>query len=170
MALAVSGVAGLVAGVAQPWLVPPDEPLAFVRYWVLIAIACALLAGGVTVLGYFTREDEFLRRRTRTVLGQFVPCLFAGAALTAALSRDSANVALLPGAWAIVYGLGTLASLPYLPREAGWVGAWYLAAGALLFLLVEGPVPAGWAVGLPFAVGQVFAALILSRARSRGAA
>lgn len=167
LALAISGVAGLVAAVAQPWIVSNEDPQAFVRYWLLIALACAALAGGVTVLGYFTREDEFARRRTRTVLGQFVPCLFAGAVLTAVLCREvTGNVALLPGMWAIVYGLGTLASVPYLPRETGWVAAWFLTSGSLLLLLLEGPVPAGWSVGVPFCVGQVLAAVVLRRARS----
>jgi hypothetical protein len=166
--LAFSGVAGMAAALAQPWFVSAAEPLAFVRFWLLVALLCALLAGGVTIVTYFTHEDEFARRRTRTVLGQFLPCLFAGAVLTYLLGRDGTSVVHLPAVWAIVYGLGTVASLPYLPREAGWIAVWYFASGLLLCVLAEGPVPGGWSVGVPFGVGQVLAALVLSRSRSRG--
>lgn len=167
--LALSGVVGLAAALAQPWAVPADEPLVFVRYWLLVAAGCAALAGGGTVVGYFTREDEFARRRTRTVLGQFLPCLAVGGALTLALSRHAgADVALLPGLWSLLFGLGTVASLPYLARSAGWVAGWYFAAGLLLLLNIDGPVPAGWTVGVPFGVGQILAAVALGRPRSGG--
>jgi hypothetical protein len=164
-ALAVSGVAGLAAAVMQPWLVAPDEPLLFARYWLAIAVAGALLAGGVTVLGYFTREDEFARRRTRTVLGQFVPCLFVGAVLSHILMRQEATVVYLPAAWALVYGLGIVASLPYLPRSGFLVAAWFLAWGLYLAAFATGPVPAGWSVGVPFGVGQLIAAMVCRQAR-----
>jgi hypothetical protein len=166
-ALSLSGVGGLVAALAQPWAVA-EEPLAFVRYWLLVAAGCALLAGSVTVLGYFAREDGFGRRRTRTVLGQFLPSLLVGGALTLALSRLGSGVALLPGLWSLVYGLGVAASLPYLPRATGWVAAWYFAWGALLLLVTEAPVPAGWSVGVPFGLGQLLAAMVLSQPRPGG--
>jgi hypothetical protein len=99
---------------------------------------------------------------------QFLPCLFAGALVTVALlrpERRDVSVALLPGLWALLFGLGTVASLPYLPRRAGLVAGWYLAAGVALLGLVDGPVPSGWSVGLPFGLGQLFAALVLLGAR-----
>jgi hypothetical protein len=166
LALAASGLAGLAAAPLQPWFVPEGEPLAFVRFWLVIAAGCAAVAVGATLLGYCTREDDFLRRRTRVVLGQFAPCLFAGAVLTFGLARaGDAAVAYLPGAWALVYGLGIIASLPYLPRPAGLVAAWYLGWGTVLMAVVAGPVPPGWAVGLPFGLGQLLAAFVLFRAR-----
>ncbi len=163
-ALAVSGVAGLLAALLQPWLVA-DDPAHFARYWLAVAAAGALLAGGVTVLGYFTREDEFARRRTRTVLGQFVPCLVVGALLSHALMRQEATVVFLPAMWSLVYGLGIVASLPYLPRTAGLAAAWFLGCGLFLVVSTEGPVPSGWAVGLPFGVGQLLSAYVIGSAR-----
>jgi hypothetical protein len=164
IALAVSGVAGLAAALAQPWLVA-DDPAVFARYWLAVAVAGALLAGSATVLGYFTREDEFARKRTRTVLGQFVPCLLVGAVLSHALMRQESTVAYLPAMWALVYGLGIVASLPYVPRSGGLVAAWFLGCGLYLSVSVEGPLPSGWAVGVPFGVGQLLAAFVFRRAR-----
>jgi hypothetical protein len=71
----------------------------------------------------------------------------------------------MPGVWSIVFGLGTVASLPYLPRRAGVVAVWYLSAGGLLLFLVEPPVPSDWSVGLPFGVGQLLSAVVLRGAR-----
>jgi hypothetical protein len=167
-ALASSGALGLLTALAQPWLIAPDDPLAFVRYWIAVGFGGAVLAGSATVIGYLRQEDEFARRRTRTVMRQFVPCLLAGIAVTAALARPdriAESVVLLPGLWALLYGLGTVASLPYLPRLAGAVAAWYLLAGWLLLSFVEGPVPSGWSVGLSFGVGQLLAAAVLYTAR-----
>jgi hypothetical protein len=166
MALACSGLAGLLAVMLQPWLVSSINPIVFVRYWVVVAIGSALLAGGVTVLGYFTREDEFARRRTRIVVGQFTPCLLVGAILTFILCRFAdSTITLLPGVWALVYGLGIVASLPYLPRAAGLIAAWYLGWGMFLVALVDGPIPPGWVVGVPFGLGQLLSAFVLVRAR-----
>jgi hypothetical protein len=166
LALAISGIAGLLAALLQPWVVGEEGQSAFVHYWVLVALACAAVAGGATVLGYVRHEDAFARRRTRTVLGQFAPCLFAGAVLTATLSRPE-EVVRLPGLWALVYGLGVVASLPYLPRPTGLIAAWYLGWGVILLRVVEGPVPSGWAVGVPFGVGQLISSAVLYRCRPR---
>jgi hypothetical protein len=168
LALALSGVLGLAAALLQPAIVARDDSLGFAGYWVVVALASALVAGGATLAGYLFREDELARRRTRIVLRQFLPCLFAGAAVTAALlqpeRRDTA-VSLLPGLWALIYGLGTVASLPYLPRRAALVAGWYLLVGVVLLGVVEGPVPSGWSVGVPFGAGQLFACIVLLTAR-----
>ena len=42
-------------------------------------------------------------------------------------------VALLPGVWAICFGIGTFSSRPYLPRTSVLVACFYLAAGSLLW-------------------------------------
>jgi hypothetical protein len=149
---------GLCAAAAQEWLLGPGDGATFVRYWLVVAAACAALGGGAAIAGYLWREDEFARRRTRTVLGQFVPSLAAGAALTFGLVRHG-QAELLPGLWAIVFGLGIFSMRPYLPRAIGWVGAFYLACGA--GLLAQGLPLAPWQVGGVFGVGHLATALVL---------
>src|SRR5262249_46839651 len=130
--VAAAGALGLAAAAAQPWVVAPDG-LGFVAYWVTVAVVCAAVGAGAALHAYFVAEDGFARRRTRRVLSQFLPCLGAGAVVTFALPRcDAALVALLPGLWALLFGLGVLAARPYLPRAIGWVSLFYLGCGALL--------------------------------------
>lgn len=169
-ALAVSGAIGLLGAVAQQLVAQPSGALAFVCYWSLIAALAALAAGVPTLLDFLYRDGPVARRQTGTVWRQFLPCLLAGLAMTVAVARPEYRdecVALLPGAWALLYGLGTVAALPYLPRLAGAVAAWYLVGGAVLLWVVEGPVPAGWSVGVPFGLGQLMAAWVLHADRQR---
>jgi hypothetical protein len=71
-------------------------------------------------------------------------------------------VPLLPGLWAICFGIGTFASRPYLPRASGWVALFYYAAGFTLLWIAGGPEPlTGWWVGGTFGVGQLIGALVL---------
>src|SRR6476661_322045 len=71
----------------------------------------------------------------------------AGAIITASLVHLSATlVPLLPGLWAICFGLGIFASRPYLPRASGWVALFYYAAGVPLLWMAHGtePLHAWW--------------------------
>lgn len=88
---------------------------------------------------------------------------FAGALVTVAVLRAApATVPLLPGLWAVFYGLGVFASRPYLPRAIGWVALFYLGAGAVLLGLAgEGRSLSPWAMGLVFGPGQLALALVL---------
>jgi hypothetical protein len=161
LSLVISGLLGLLAALVQPWLAV-DDPLEFVSYWLMVACLCATVAGGATLFGYIRDEDEFARRRTRTVMRQFLPCLLVGAIVTVVLARaehTGATVRFLPGLWSLLYGLGAVASLPYLPRLAGLVAVWYLAAGCLLLMLGLPATPGS--VGLPFGIGQVLAGIVL---------
>ncbi len=158
-ALAVSGLLGLGAA-----FLSPATPAAFVAFWV----GAAGVAAGVGVLptlwDYLTRDDADRRRRTLIILRQFAPCLLAGAALTAALPLP-ACLPHLPGVWALLFGLGAVSSLPYLPRGAWVVAAWYFGVGLTLLLAAPAPVPPGWSVGVPFGVGQMLAAWVMFATR-----
>jgi hypothetical protein len=87
----------------------------------------------------------------------------AAAAISASLVHLSASlVPLLPGIWAICFGIGVFASRPYLPRASGFVALFYYAAGAALLWRARGPESlSGWWVGATFGIGQLFAALVL---------
>jgi hypothetical protein len=159
-AVALVGCVGLLAASGQAWAVPPGEPAAFVWYWSAVGAAGALVGFAAAVRSYFFREDDFERRRTRRVMGQFLPCVLAGALLTAALARSEAFVPLLPGAWAVVFGLGIVAVRPHLPRAVGVIGVGYVLAGGLLLAWLPAE-PSGWCVGGVFGTGHLITAVAL---------
>jgi hypothetical protein len=159
-AVALVGCVGLLAAVGQAWAVPSGDATAFAWYWSAVGAAGALAGFGAAVRSYFFREDEFERRRTRRVMGQFLPCVLAGGLLTAALAREDAFVPLLPGVWATVFGLGVVAVRPHLPRAVGFIGVGYVFAGGLL-LAWRPAEPPGWCVGGVFGVGHLITAAAL---------
>jgi hypothetical protein len=167
--VALSGFTGLAAAAVQPWFVAGDDGTAFVRFWLVVAGVCAGIGVCPAIDAYLRREDEFARRRSRRVLGQFLPCVAAGLAVTVGLGPAGASQVLyLPGLWAVLFALGVFSARPYLPHATGWVGLYYLGAGACLLAMAPVDVThAGWAVGGVFAAGQVGTAGVLHRNRER---
>jgi hypothetical protein len=161
--VAFSGVIGLAAAWLQPAGLGVADPIGFVLYWIAVAAAAGFVGSSEIIFNYTVHEDASGRRQTRKVVGQFLPSVVAAGAMTACLVHLSAAlVPLLPGLWAICFGIGTFASRPYLPRASGWVALLYYAAGFLLLWIARGPEPlTGWWVGGPFGAGQLLAALVL---------
>jgi hypothetical protein len=161
--VALSGLAGLVAAALAPRFASATDWNGALRYWIAAGVICGLIGGCETAINYLMYEDAIARRRSRKVLGQFVPGLAAGVGLSWCIAQvGTESVPLLPGLWAIVFGLAIFSARPYLPRASGWVALWYLAAG--LCALAVPPTDAlrlGWIVAGTFGVGQLAAALVL---------
>jgi hypothetical protein len=166
--IAASGLVALAAAALQTRLVGPHPapdatPVGYIAYWTAVAAVAALVGGGGVLVQYLREPSPYARRRTRIVTGQLSPCLAAGAIVTAALPAwDPRALALLPGLWAICFGLGVFASRPYLPRMIGYVALYYVAAsGVLLTLARSGASLTPWAMGLTFGLGQLASGFVL---------
>jgi hypothetical protein len=161
--IAASGLIGLLAAWLQPRALGTADPMGFVVYWTAIAAAAGFVGSSEIIYNYIVHEDASGRRQTRRVVGQFLPSLVAGVAIAVCFAHLSAAlVPLLPGLWAICFGIGTFASRPYLPRASGWIALFYYAAGFTLLWIARGSEPlTGWWVGGPFGTGQLLAALVL---------
>ena len=161
--VAIAAAAGLLAGWLQPRLVPEGDAARFLGWWVAVALLNVAVNAAVIAAGYARCADRFARRHTRQVVGQFVPCLLAGAAVTFGLpAAGPAFVRLLPGLWALLFGLGVFASRPYLARATGWVALFFVAAGTALLLFPPGTYEAlGLAHGVVFGAGLLGAAVVL---------
>jgi hypothetical protein len=161
--IAASGLIGFAAAWTQAPGLGVNDPIGFVLYWTAIAGCAALVGTSEIIFNYVVRDDRADRRRTRQVVGQFMPSVLAGAIITASLVHLSAAlVPLLPGLWAICFGLGIFASRPYLPRASGWVALFYYVAGIALLWVARGPEPLrAWWVGGTFGTGQLLAAFVL---------
>ena len=105
--IAASGLIGFGAAWTQAPGLGVNDPVGFVLYWTAIAGCAALVGTSEIIFNYVVRDDLADRRRTRQVVGQFLPSVLAGAIITASLVHLSAAlVPLLPGLWAICFGLG----------------------------------------------------------------
>jgi len=161
--VAVSGMLAVIVATFQPKWIGAERPLAFVGLWASTAVLSLLMAGSVILYNYLVHEGPVARRTTRRVVGQFVPAVGGGALVTAAVVlTDPARVEMLPGFWALLFGMGVFASRPYLPRAVGWVALYYLVAGSgLLALAADGSSLSPWGMGATFGAGQFLAAFVL---------
>jgi hypothetical protein len=161
--VALSGLIGLAGAWLQPASLGVADPIGFVVYWAAVAATAGFVGSSEIIYSYVVHDDASERRKTRQVLGQFLPSLVGGAAITVCLTHLSAAlVSLLPGLWAFCFGIGTFASRPYLPRASGWIALFYYTAGfVLLWIAGETNPLTGWWVGGTFGAGQLLAALVL---------
>ncbi|MGL6096692.1 MAG: hypothetical protein ACRC7O_12960, partial [Fimbriiglobus sp.] len=89
--VAASGGLAFFAAFVQPILVPnPVENLAgYLGLWVGTAVLAAAAAGSGVVARLRSPSDPLGRELTRLAVGQFLPCLAAGALVTAAVVRHA---------------------------------------------------------------------------------
>jgi hypothetical protein len=160
--VAASGLIGLAAA----WLQPAQlsgEPVGFVVYWVAVATCAGFVGVSEIAYNYVVHDETRARRHTRCVVGQLLPSLLGAALVTASFVRLGTElVPLLPGIWAICFGLGIFASRPYLVRASGWVALYFYAVGVvLLWFARSSPMLSPWAVGGTFGLGQLMTAFVL---------
>jgi hypothetical protein len=161
--VALSGLMALAAAAAQQQWIPAAaaEP----ERWLLLWLGTALLSGiaaSVEVLRRATRAASALGlANVRLAALQFAPSLAVGAVVTVLVtSRLPEHLWLLPGLWQLLFGLGNLAAHRLLPAPAAVVGVLFLASGTTCLWLGERALDP-WAMGLPFATGQLALAAIL---------
>lgn len=172
LSVAASAALALAAALLQAVLLPRplDHPQTYVALWTTAAAMSLLIAGSEMWIRARRARSAASRQLTRMAAEQFLPCVVAGAVLTQVIvNRASDSLWLLPGLWAMLFGLGILASYRLLPRQVFWVGVYYLVCGAA-WLRVDEPARAlsPWSMGLTFGAGQLVAAAILYWTLERG--
>ena len=156
--VAASGVAAAVAGFVQSRLkIDPVSNLGdYLTIWVSAAAIAALIAGSGIWLRFHSGVDRLAREMTWLAVGQFAPCLGAGALVTVAIVRHAPeHAALLPGLWQVFFSLGVFASCRLLPKAIALIGVFYLVAGVYnLMQSHDDSAFAPWAMAIPFGLGQ----------------
>lgn len=165
--VAFSGALAVAAAVAQAaWIPEPAQDMpSYLGLWVGTALVSGA-ASGSEMIWRATRSGASLRREiTWLAVEQFMPCLAAGALMTIVLVRGAPeSLWMLPGLWQILFSLGIFASCRLLPKATFGVALFYLCAGLASLALARGELAfSPWAMGLPFGVGQWFAAVVLYR-------
>ena len=156
--LAAIGVAAVAAAAVQEVAFPAADLGTWLRYWMIVAGACGAFIVVDTLLTARARGQR--GRRTLAALGQFAPAVAVGALLAITL-LETPHAQLLPGLWTVCFGLGVLASVPFLPRLAGSVGWFFVACGGLLLAVPAPVIPSPWVLGLPFGIGHGLLALVV---------
>jgi hypothetical protein len=170
--IAVTGVLAAGTATAQSlWLSDPThQPLAFLAGWAATALASATLIGAEMIARTRRHHGGLADAMLVNAVEQALPAGVAGAAIALVLMQFAPETLwVLPGLWQVLVGLGIFASVRSLPRTVAWAGTWYLAAGiTVLALSSQTQALSPWAMGLPFAIGQLLLAAILHQAFGGG--
>ena len=162
---AATGLMAVLTAVLQGWLIrdAAADPLRYVVLWTATAVLCLAGSGLQVLYVYLLQQSAHRRATTRIATGQLLPALAAGAVVTFTLGgRGLAEICLLPGLWAVLFGMGVFASRRHLPRAIGWVALFYLLSGAAVLAFLPGPAALSpWLMGSVFGIGQSAAALVL---------
>jgi hypothetical protein len=158
-----AGFALLAAGIQTALIPDPATQVGtYLSIWIWTAAASAVLIGVQMHTRSRRMHSGLADEMIRMAVEQFLPSALAGALLTVVIVRFVPSTTwMLPGLWQIVFSLGVFSSCRFLPRPMVAAGAWYLATG--LFCLGIGEVRAlsPWAMGIPYAIGQLLVAGIL---------
>ncbi len=166
---ACSGGLAFAAAIAQAvWLPEPAAHVStFIGLWIGVA-AVSFAMAGVEMVWHCRRyssphSDPWRAQATWLALEQLIPFVVAGGLMTWVLYQYAPEaIAVLPGLWQVLFGLGLLASRRILPWPFPLLAVLYIASG--LFCVAWGRGSNAFSplvMGVPFGVGQILAATIL---------
>lgn len=161
--VALSGLLAVVAALLQPGLVgdPLARPDLYLLLWCGAAVGSGIVAGAVVARRALRTPGALSVANARLAGMQFLPSLLVGVVVTwFVASRLPHQLWLLPGLWQLLFGLGNLAAHRLLPLPGVFVGVAFLATGTACLWFGERALDP-WAMGLPFATGQLALAAIL---------
>lgn len=160
---AFSGFVALAASLVQAYVLP-DTLGAYLFLWLGAAVLSLTVLGVEMFISCRRAQSAMRNEMTLSAVEQFVPSLVAGGLLTFALARFATDALwLMPGVWALFFGLGIFASRRLLPRGAGAVGFWYLLTGLCSVVVASQSRYefSAWHMAIMFGVGQLIAAGML---------
>jgi hypothetical protein len=164
-ALAATGGLALLAALAQAaWIDDPARDIVtYLALWIATAVVSVVIVGLEAIRRSRRVHSGLADDMIQAAAEQFLPAAVAGALLTFVVVRFAPDVAwMLPGLWQIVFSLGVFASCRSLPRPMMAIAVWYLASGLTCLAFAKGTAALSpWAMGVPFACGQVLAAILL---------
>jgi hypothetical protein len=161
-----SGIAAIGAGLVQLAALPAPRGVAdgarYVSIW--IACLCFSLVVNYGAVAIWLARNWSSRTRTelRTAAIAIVPSIVAGGAFTAAfLARG--EIGLLPGTWALCYGLGLMAARSMLPRGTVAIAIGFAAIGSTLLFAPGTNALTWWVMPLTFGLGQSLIGMLILR-------
>lgn len=169
LTVGTQGLLALAAAACQGlWLADPATQAGhYLQLWLTVAVLAVTIVSVDLAVDCWRSPSRFARRQTWQAIEQFLPCIIAGGALTWVLFQFApASLPLLPGLWAMIFGLGVFSSSRQLPSAVIWVAIYYLLAGLGAIALARGEHAfSPWAMVATFGVGQLLTAVILHTGR-----
>lgn len=165
LTVGATGVLAIASACVQSWAFPgaARDVSLYLALWTITAVVAAALIGLEMVTRTRTIHSGLAQEMIFCAIEQLVPSVIAGFLVATVVIRVAPDSEwMIPGLWEIIFSLGVFASARFLPRTVVAVAAWYLVAGLIcLAWSASTRILSPWAMGLPFAVGQIFAAGIL---------
>ena len=161
-----SGMAALFSGLVQLAVVPSPRGAEDYGRYVAIWIACLAFALAVNygaVAVWLVRNwSSRTRTELKTAAIAIVPSVVGGGAFTGDLLARG-DIGLLPGAWAVCYGLGLLAARTLLPRGIVTIGLAFAVLGSTLLFAAGTNALVWWVMPLTFGIGQTIIGVLILR-------
>ncbi len=164
VSIAASGILAIAVAAAQAhWLPKSSDLRAFLTIWILTAAIAVILTAFETIARARREHVGLAIEMIQAAAEQFIPCIVVGILLTVVLTRVAPQeLWMLPGLWEVIFSLGIFASCRFLPRQMFAVGAWYLTAGLVSFVIsANHHTLLAWSMGIPFGFGQLLVAAVL---------
>lgn len=162
--LATTAGFAILASVAQShWVPRPAEHVeAYLSIWIWTALASAGLIGIQMQTRSRRLHSGLADEMIRMAVEQFLPAALAGALITFVLVRYAPQATwMLPGLWQVIFSLGVFSSCRFLPRPMLAAGIWYMTSGLICISLGDARAFSPWAMGIPYAFGQLLVAGVL---------
>jgi len=160
-----SSVVAIVTAIIQALCIPDavHHVDAYLQLWFSAGLLCLVMVACGMVIRYRRSESPLDRELAVQAAYQFLPCLIVGGMFTYVLGQVAwGTMWIVPGVWAILFGMGILASRQLLPSGTSFVGAFYLFCGLVSIAFAKNySAFSPWAMGVPFGVGQAMAAGVL---------
>lgn len=166
--VAATGGLALLAASAQSWFPNTfaNDDKTFLMVWVIMAIVSVGLIGTEMIARTRRLHGGMADAMLFNAVEYFVPAGVAGLAIAIVFYQFSPGTLwALPGLWQILIALGLFSATRILPTSINLVAAWYFLAGVtVLILSAKSQALSPWAMGVPFAVGQILMGLCLKLA------
>lgn len=158
----LTGVVAILTACAQAAFVPGGKPYQDYLYCWFAAAVLSILIVGLEIFVRARRSTSTQKQMTWFAIEQFMPSFIGGAMITYVIAfHHWDSIPLLPGFWAILFGMGVFASRRLLPKPTFLIGGFYMLAGLLILTLPAKAAMSPWTMGLTFSIGQFMAAGML---------
>jgi len=159
-----SGLAIAASLVQSHWLPDPASRINFyLGLWSGTAVLSVVLIAVEAIRRSHAAHQGLADDMLAAAAEQFLPAAFAGVLLTFVLLAFAPETLwMLPGLWQVILSVGIFAACRNLPPLLRIVAGWYLATGLACLALARAEYAfSPWAMGLPFAIGELLAATLL---------